>query len=38
VCVCVCVCNAPKGQERASDPWELELQVVESQLMWVLGT
>lgn len=43
VCLCVCVYvqgskGACRGQKRALDPLELELQVTVGCLMWVLGT
>jgi hypothetical protein len=37
VWLCVCECSAHGGQKRASDPPELELQVVVSRPLWVLG-
>ena len=36
--VCIHKCSAQGDQKRASDPLELELEVVVSPLMWVLGT
>jgi len=36
--ILLCLCGAHKGQKRASDLLELELQVVVGCLMWVLGT
>jgi hypothetical protein len=36
-CIYVCI-GVPRGQKRASDPLELELQVDVSCPMWVLGT
>lgn len=39
VCRCVCVgAGAHGGQQGATDPLELELQVFMSCLMWVIGT
>lgn len=45
ICLCVCVgcvyiceCSAHGEQKRTFDPVELELQVVVSHPMWVLGT
>lgn len=41
LCMCLCVCtrwNGFRGQKRASDPLNLELQADVSLLMWVLGT
>lgn len=44
MCLCVClhvcvghVCSTQEDQERASDPLELKLYIVES-CVWVLGT
>jgi hypothetical protein len=44
VCVCVCVlktnlnADAYGGQKRATDPLELEFQVVVSQVRWIQRT
>lgn len=35
---CVYECKWPKGQKGASGPLQLELQIVVSSLVWVLGT
>lgn len=36
--VCIHKCSAQGDHQRVSDPLELELEVVVSPLMWVLGT
>lgn len=36
--LCICECRCLRGQKRACDPLELELQAIVSCLTWVLGT